>query len=128
MENPESEHRRAPRITHHYMLRARLVDSPEQPGAWDISTVRNISETGILFHSSRDYALGSKLEIRMILPTEQENCTCWGTVVRCLTAGGTKDIYEVAVHITDIEEGGKDGFCETIKFFEKKEKEKRKLG
>lgn len=125
MGTPESEQRRAPRIVHHYMLRAKKVDSPDQPGEWDFSTVRNISETGILFHSSRDYALGSKLEIRMILPTVQENCTCWGTVVRCLPARGAKNIYEVAVSISDIEEDGKEGFYETIKFFEKREKEKR---
>lgn len=125
METPENEHRRAPRIAHHYMLRARLIDSPDKPGEWDISTVRNISETGILFHSSRDYALGSKLEIRMILPGAQENCTCWGTVVRCLPDRGAKNIYDVAVSISDIEESSKDSFCETIKFFENREKEKR---
>lgn len=125
MGNSESEQKRAPRVAPHYVLRARQVDSPGQPNAWDISTVRNISETGILFHSSRDYALGSKLEIKMALPIAQENCTFWGIVVRCLPAVGVKNIYEVAVRISDIEEGNKEAFCENLKFFEKREKEKK---
>lgn len=125
METPEDEHRRAPRISHHYVLRARQVDSPDAPGEWEISTVRNISETGVLFHSSRDYTLGSKLEIKMTLPIAQENCTIWGTVVRCLSEKDVKDIYEVAISISDIEDCSKEAFCENIKFFEKREKEKR---
>jgi hypothetical protein len=125
MGTPGSEQRRAPRIEHHFMLRVRQVDSSGQPGEWDISTVRNISETGILFHSSRDYALGSKLEIKMTLPITQENCTLWGTVVRSLIAKDAKNVYRVAINISDIEENAKEAFCESIKFFEKKEKEKK---
>lgn len=125
MDTSENENRRARRVTHHYILRARLVDFPENPGAWDISTVRNISETGILFHSAREYPVGSRLEIKLALPTVQEHCTFWGNVVRCLPAEGVKDIFEVAVNITDIEETSKEGFYENLKFFEKREKEKR---
>jgi len=125
METPESDQRRAMRIAHHYMLRARIVDPPDQAGGWDISTVRNISETGILFCSSRNYELGSKLEIRITLPIAQECCTCWGTVVRCLPSKEVKNDYEVAVHLTDIEEATREAFYDNIKFFIKKSEEKK---
>jgi len=125
VETPESKQRRAIRVAHSYMLRARCVNPPDPPSNWDIFTVRNISETGILFSSCRDYALGSKLEIRITLPFLQKNCTCWGTVVRCLPSKEVKNIYEVAVAISDIEEEAKKALYENIKFRMMKEGKKK---
>lgn len=125
MENPEGEQRRARRVAHHYMLRVRQVDPPDPSGGWDTSTVRNISETGVFFYASRNYAAGSKLEIRMTLPIAQENCTCWGIVVRCLPSKEIKNIYEVAVYLTDIEEESREAFYENIRFFIKRGEEKK---
>ena len=123
MEPPESKQRRATRVARHYMLRARRVDPPDPLGGWDISTVRNISEKGILFYSPHNYTLGSKLEIRLTLPFLKENCTCWGIVVRCLPSTEVKNNYEVGVDLSDIEEKSKKAFCENIKFLiTKKEK------
>lgn len=104
------------------MLRVRQVDPP---GDWDIFTARNISKTGILFSSPHDYTLGSKLEIRITLPFFEKNCTCWGTVVRCLPSKEVKNIYEVAVDISDMEEESKKAFYENIEFFITKEGKKK---
>ena len=122
METPGSGQRGAARVAHHYMLRVRQVD-PQ--GDWDIFTVRNISKTGILFSSSHDYALGSKLEIRITVPFLQENCTCRGLVVRCLPSKEVKNIYEVAVDISDMEEDSRKAFYENLKFFITREGEKK---
>jgi len=122
METPGSGQRGAERVTHHYMLRVRQVDPPSD---WDIFTVKNISKTGILFSSPHDYTLGSKLEIRITLPFFKKNCTCLGIVVRCLPSNEVKNIYEVAVDISDMEEESKKAFYENIKFFITKEEKKK---
>lgn len=125
METPESKQGRARRVAHNYILRARCINPPHPPSDWDIFTVRNISETGILFSSSRHYALGSKLEIIITLPFLQKRCTCWGTVVRCLPSKEVKNIYEVAVAISDMDEEARKALYENIKFRIMKEEKKK---
>ena len=124
METPRSEQRRAKRIVHHFILHTRQADLLDPTGDWDISTIRNISKTGILFYSSRNYKLGSKLEIRLPIAA-QKKCTIWGIVVRSLPSNTIKNTYEVAVNLSDIEEENRKVFYTTIGFLIRKEKEKK---
>src|SRR3989338_2476389 len=107
MEDPEIGKRRENRITHHYIVRFR------QAGAlsgWDLSTVRDISKTGMLFNSSRDYGAGSELEIRITTPLLRSDTKGWGTVVRGQPLGEMKNFYEVAINLTKIEEKDREAF------------------
>lgn len=124
MDTPGSEKKRAKRIAHHFILYARQANPLEPTGDWDVSTITNISKTGVFFHSFHNYKLGSKLEIRLILSV-QKKCMCWGIVVRCLPSKRIKNTYEVAVALSDIEEESKKAFDETLEFFIQKEEEKK---
>jgi len=124
METPGNEKRRAKRIASRFILHARRLSPLEPKSDWDVSTVINISKTGILFFSSYNYKLGSKLEIKLTIPTKKK-CTCWGYVVRCLPSKRIKNTYEVAVDLSDIEEESKKAFNETLEFFIQKEEGKK---
>ena len=124
METPKGERRQARRIAHHFVLHVRQADPLDPTEDWDISTIRNISKTGILFYSSRNYKLGSKLEIRLPIAA-QKKCTVWGIVVRSLPSNTIKNTYEVAVNLSDIEEESRKVFYATIGFLIRKEKEKK---
>lgn len=120
MEMLVNERRRSRRIARHFILYARPVDLPKPTDNWDVSTVRNISKTGILFNSPHDYKLASKLEIKLIVPN-QKKCACSGVVVRCLPLRRAKNIYEIATDLLNIEEESKKALYETIDFFIQRE-------
>lgn len=125
-----SGQRRAKRIVHHYIVRARQIKPPAPADDWEISTVRDISTVGIMFYSSHRYELGSELEIRVkqaLLPHEEARC--WGIVVRCAPAPNLRDVYEVAANFTKIDEETKGALYKSIDFFvQKAEREEKEKG
>ena len=91
------ERRRAKRITHHYVIRFRQIKPPIASEHWDLTTVKDISKTGISFYASHHYELGVELEIKMKNPLLQKETTCWVTVVRCHSSELKKGFYEAAM-------------------------------
>lgn len=114
MEYSGREKRRYARVEHHYIIRFKETNSSQDR---DVSSVRNISKSGILFYSSSAFKPGSELEIYMKVPPLQKESIFWGTVVRCRPSQRIKDSYEVAVNISKIDEATRGTFDKAIKFF-----------
>jgi len=108
------EKRRYTRIEHHYIIRFKETNSS---GDRDVSSVRNISKSGILFYSSSPFEPGSELEIYMKVPPLPKESVFWGKVVRCSPSQRIKGSYEVAVDISKIDEATRGTFDKAIKFF-----------
>lgn len=121
MAEEQEHHRHEKRIEQHFVLRARLADTV----IWDVSTVRNISKTGVLFYSSRNYAHGSDLEIRIMNPLLGKEVTCFGKVVRCEPLAKMSDLYSVGIEITNIDDMYIEAFYKTIEYFISKNGDKR---
>ncbi len=125
MESGGKESRRAMRIIRHFVVRFRQTKPPALSNDWDVSTVRNISKTGILFHSSRPYEVGFELEIMITSPLSHQEVRCWARVVRCNPLERIKNLYGVAVDINRIEEECRETFDKTIEYFIKKDEEEK---
>ncbi len=123
MESQKNNDRRAERIDHHYNLRFRRV-APVLEKDWDMSTVRNISKTGMMFYSSKKYVQGDELEILIQNPLSDDDIQCFGIVIRSGTTPleTMKDVNEVAVTITKIDESKTNDFNRSMDFFIKKMK------
>ncbi len=69
---------RAKRIDRSYATRIR----EERSGEWELVTVRNISETGILFNHHRSLVVGSELVLSIGLPFSASPVVCRAKAVR----------------------------------------------
>lgn len=119
--NPETKGRGI-RIKHHFLIRYRERKLGSEP-RWDISSVINISKSGVLFKASSFHKPGSELELKLRDPLLSLESTLWTKVIRCKPTEA-KGVYEIAAIITRIEEGTREAFDKTIDFFIKKEREK----
>lgn len=115
MKSDEGEHRREKRIDYHFVLRARPLGSSQQT-PWDMSTVRNISKTGVLFYSSAYYDYGSEIELRIMNPMLLKEIVCVGKIVRCSLLDNIQNMYSIAVRFIKVDEEGQDALDKTIKF------------
>ncbi len=120
MESSEDNHRHEKRVGYHFVLRARPLNPATPKAAWDVSTVRNISKTGVLFYSSNKYTPGADIEIKITNPLILEEITCAGIVVRCDPVEKMENIYSVAVEIRKVDEISREVFDKTIDFFIKR--------
>ncbi|MCX5667388.1 MAG: PilZ domain-containing protein [Candidatus Omnitrophica bacterium] len=116
MGGSESDHRGEKRIEYHFIVRIRLV-KPSGAAAWDVSTIRNISKTGLLFYSSNYYDHNADVEARIKNPIIPEEIICLCKVVRCELLKNMKDIYSVAVEITEMAPESREAYDKTIKLF-----------
>ena len=66
METFQANRRGATRVEHPYTIRFRNVTYPASQG-WDLSGVKNISKSGILFNASQPHMPGSELELKIPL-------------------------------------------------------------
>lgn len=113
MEFSGREKRRYPRVEHHYILRFRAANSTAQR---DVTSIRNISKSGILFCSTSSFEAGAEIEMYMKVPPLSKESVFWGTVVRCKARPGVKDLYDVAINISKIDEETRGVFEKAIKF------------
>lgn len=120
MDKSDSNHRRGKRVEYHFILRARQIGASGPKGAWDVSTVRNLSATGVLFYSSNYYVYDSEVEIKIKNPLIVEEIACRGKIVRCALVENMKDVYSVAVTITEMDRASKEIFDKTIRLFTNK--------
>jgi len=119
-----SNKRRGERVARHFIIRIQQIFSGTSSDYWDVSTIRNISEAGVLFYSADHYKAGIEVIIRMRNPldTEIKEVSCHGIVVRCTLSHDIKNIYEIAVDFTKIPEESKKTIYEIVNYFLKKEK------
>jgi hypothetical protein len=113
MEFSGREKRRYPRIEHHYIIRFKEANSDAER---DISNVRNISKSGMLFCSNTPFETGAELEISMKVPPLTKESAFRGTVVRCTARAGATNLYDVAINISEIDEATRGAFEKAIKF------------
>ena len=116
MGKDESDHRGGKRIEYHFIVRISPV-GPGVPAAWDISTIRNISKTGVLFYSSKYYDYNSDVEVRIKNPIIPEEIVCLCKVARCELLKDMKNIYSVAVKITGMDQANREVYDKTLKLF-----------
>ena len=116
MGSSESGYRREKRVEYHFMVRIRPV-RPSGAAVWDVSTVRNISKTGVMFYSSNYYDYNADVEVRIKNPIISEEIICFGRAVRCELLKDIKNIYSVAVEITAMNPEGKEAYDKTVKLF-----------
>jgi len=116
MGDDKGDYRREKRVEYHFMVRIRPV-RPSGAAVWDVSTIRNISKTGVLFYSSNYYDHNADLEVRIKNPITPEEIICLGKAVRCELLKDMKNIYSVAVEITEINPEGVEAYDKTIKLF-----------
>ena len=68
MSEPGSpEQRRLPRVNRSFMVRYRAVGHAQ--GNWFVSPLRDLSSHGARFLSEQPFAVGSLLEVALVLPT-----------------------------------------------------------
>lgn len=118
------EYRGERRIEYHFIIRVKPVKpSGAAAGAvsdkvvWDVSTVRNISKTGVLFRSSKYYDYNADVEVRIKNPIVSEEIICFGRVARCELLGSIKNVYDVAVEITSMDPKNKEIYDKTVRLF-----------
>ena len=118
-EKPEINKGRAIRVEHRFVIRYR-EPKPNVSHEWDITSVKNISNSGVSFKVSRFYKPGSELELKLKNPKIGEESTLWTKVLRCNDTDAN-GVYEVAATIIDVEEETRHAFDKTIEFFIKQE-------
>lgn len=116
MGSGEGDYRKERRVEYHFVIRIRPV-KPSGAAIWDVSIIRNISRTGVLFYSSNYYDYNADLEIRIKNPIVSEEIICFGRVTRCEPLKDVKDIYSLAVEITTMDPEDRKVYDKTIKLF-----------
>lgn len=120
MRNQGREKRRYKRIEHPYLIRFRQINPEFLPVRWEVTTVRDMSKSGMLFYSPHYYKPGCELEINLRAPLLAKQSTFWALVIRCRPTTEVKDYYEIAVNVSRIDETTRTAFDKTIEFFLKK--------
>ena len=85
------EHRQAPRVVRGFMVRYRR---PSDRG-WSVSPLRDLSSSGARFLSEQTFPVGTKLELRLVLPTTKEPLALQARVARIMP--GPMDLAEYGV-------------------------------
>ena len=122
-ESSDNPNRKGKRVHHHFFIRFRET-YPNSSDSWDMSTVRNISKTGVLFNASRSHNAGSILELKLRDPLLNEESSLQIKVLRCKPAG-IENMNEIAATIMGIDEKTREAFEKTIDLFVKQEEEKK---
>ena len=123
MENKDRRIRE--RLKGYHLVKYRLFDkTKEEP--YILSSVVNISASGILFKSNNPIALGIILDLKINFPASGEPVRTLAKVVRIREAKDKPKYYEVGAHFIEIEEQKTMIMDEEIKFVNGKlESEKR---
>ena len=120
MGNSGKERRGHHRVERHCIIRFTQTKPRISPVRWDVSTVRDMSKTGLLFYTSHRFQPGSELEIKLKTPLRTEESTFWATVIRCKPTSAIKGNYEIAVTVSRIDAPARAVFNKTIEFFIRK--------
>jgi Tfp pilus assembly protein PilZ len=69
-EPAQPDKRQAPRISHSFMVRYRIPTAGK--GVWLTSTLRDLSRGGARFRTDRAFAVGSTMDIQLLLPASPQ--------------------------------------------------------
>ncbi len=120
------ERRIKERLVGYHLVKYRFFDqSKEEP--YILSSVINISASGVLFKSNGPIALDTILDLKINFPTLEEPVRTLAKVVRVRVAKVKPKYFEVGVQFIDIAEQKTTLMDEAIKFVNKQlESEKTK--
>jgi len=82
MENILNNRRKEPRVKPPLVARFRNI-TPLAKHGWDITSIKNISKSGIMFNVFQYHKTFSDLELRLKIPMLRDESVFWGRVVRC---------------------------------------------
>ena len=109
-----------PRIDWSFVTKVRLAESDER---WQMTNIKNISEGGCYFYSSRAFEVGKAVELEIKIPSVDNPIYFMGKIKRCEERKkGTTQVYGTAVQFEMMDESKKDKFIEAITFFLKMKK------
>ena len=94
------------RVEYPFSVRFRNVTCRKLLG-WDISGVKNISKSGILFNTSQPHKPGSELELKFPILTKES--VFLANIARCRSAG-SESFYELSATLLIREEETKKEF------------------
>jgi hypothetical protein len=102
----EEEKRKALRVKTSLFVQYCFDVNSEQK-SWDITTVKNLSETGVCLQTGKPFEIGSTITLRVKIPSRPfEKTEIEATVVGCQTTGqGTTNI--VRAEFKDLSEDTK---------------------
>ncbi|UCD55287.1 MAG: PilZ domain-containing protein [Candidatus Omnitrophota bacterium] len=123
MQEPGKEKRRDKRIERPCIIRFRQIKPMVSPVQWDVTTVRDMSKSGVLFYSSHYFKPGYELEINLKTPLLKGEISFHAIVIRCRPISGIKGNYETAVSTSKIDEGMLATLDKTIEFFIRKKRQ-----
>ena len=113
MGNLQTNRRGETRVKHPFTIRFRNVTNPVLHG-WDLSGVKNISKSGILFNASQPHKPGSKLELKIPLLTKERGFGA--NIVRCRSVG-SESFYELSATLLFREKETRKAFYKTMDSF-----------
>ncbi len=108
------EHRRAPRIARHVLVRFRAPEGG-QP-RWDTVPSRDISALGARFLGAWPLQAGTSLELEVRLPSAQDAVPMKGEIVWKRPAEHGS-LWEYGVFFTEVDAGAQQKLDETVGFF-----------
>ena len=110
METLQTNRRGETRVDYPFTIRFRNVTYPALHG-WDLSGVKNISKSGILFNASQPHKPGSELELKFPLLTNE--IVFWANIGRCRSVG-SESFYELSATLLFREEETRKTFHKTM--------------
>ncbi|MFH1654993.1 MAG: PilZ domain-containing protein [Candidatus Omnitrophota bacterium] len=112
----EKERRKFERIKKHFVLTYKVRGKEEK---YEVSQIKNISEGGMLFTTSKDFLPQTILEIGLKTPISAKNINLITKVIESQTAVEGL-IYNTRVSFIEVDEESKLMIKETVDFFLKK--------
>ncbi len=82
MKNILKYYREETRVEPPFVVRFRNV-TPLAKHGWDITSIKNISKSGIMFNVFQHHKTFSELELRIKIPILRNESVLWARVVRC---------------------------------------------
>ncbi len=110
MENLQAIRRGETRVEHPFIIRFRNVTYPVLLG-WDLSQVKNISKSGVLFYASQPHKPGSELELKIPLLTKES--AFGANIVRCRSVE-SESFYELSATLLFREKETRKAFYKTM--------------
>ena len=114
------ERRLWPRISWNFIIKFRQQKKPE--ANWEVSLIQNISKGGCYCFGRIPLELGEILDIEIQFPTLEDPMKFVGEVKRCERSRDKNlAIHGIGIQFTEMDEGKRDTFYQTLDFFLKKQ-------
>ena len=112
MENILNNRRKESRVKLPLVVRFRNI-TPLAKHGWDITCLKNISKSGIMFNVFQHHKTFSDLELRLKIPMLRDESFFWGRVVRCSNLD-LDGMYKLAATLRSSDEENRAAFNEIM--------------